>query len=296
MQENNFKIDFIGIGVPRAGTSWIHQCLSEHPQICAARGKELHFLNDPNKYNQGVSLYVSYFAHCQKDKIKGEYTPGYMANKATAHLIKKYFPEVKLITCLRNPIERAYSHYLFHKRTEETNTKTFEEAIEGELKVFYINMSFYYSQLKNYLELFPQNNVLILIYEDISKNPVEFIQRIYQFLGVNADFIPPSANKEINWTPSNPFRIPLLNLVLVKIKRYLYHRSESFKPVVFLLKKIKVNRLIKFIMSTNSKKRGLKRYNKPPLSQKTRKYLQEIYQTDIKNLEKLINRDLSFWK
>jgi len=144
-----------------------------------------------------------------------------------------------------------------------------------------------------------EENILVLIYEDISKNPVKFIQKIYKFLNINSNFIPASVSKKINWVANNPLRIPLLNLTLRKIKKYLQNK-KIFKPIIILFRKMGINKLVIFIMYSfnvkNIKQKGLKRYDKPPISKKTRKYLQEIFKDDIKNLEKLINRDLSFWK
>jgi len=296
MKKEDFKIDYLGIGTHRAATSWIQQCLIEHPQICGE--KELHFLTNPQKCNQGIGLYASFFSRCQPNQIKGEFTPGYLSEDIDHSFIKRYFPNVKFIVCLRNPIERAYSHFLFHKSSEKTSAKTLEEAIEKEpmLKFYYINTGFYYSQLKKYFELYPKENFLILIYEDISKNPLKFIQGIFKFLGVNPNFVPPSVNQQINYSPKNALRIPFLNFYITKLKRFVFSHPKFFGLFVFLARCCRVNKLIEFIRQANVRKSGLERYEKPPLLEKTRKNLRETYQEEIKNLEKLINRDLSFWK
>jgi len=298
--ENNcdFKIDFLGIGVPRGGTSWIYQCLGEHPQICTGRGKELRFLDDPIKYNQGLKFYASFFSHCKKGQIKGEYSPGYLehVDQINHSLIKKYFPSVKFIVCFRNPIERAYSAYITHKLTQTTSIKTFEEALKGPLKHYYLGMGFYAASLKKFMELYPRNEFLILINEDIAKDPLKFIRGVYKFLGVDPNFVPPSAYQQVDWPATNAMRIPFLNLAIADVKRFFYLHPKNTKPVVSFLKLLQIHKLVNFIWWANGRKRGLKRYQKPPMLEETRRYLQGVYREDIKNLEKLINRDLSFWK
>lgn len=293
---DDFKVDYIGIGVRRGGTSWIQQCLAEHPQICVAKKKELAFLNDPNQYQHGVEAYKAWFPECKKGQIRGEYTPGYLASEDAIHMIKKWFPEAKLLVCLRNPVERAYSNYLAHKTTEKTRAKTFEQAIKDPaLKPYYIDTGFYYTQLKKWLAVHPKEKFLILIHDDIAKDPLKFIQGIYRFLGVDYNFIPPSAKQEINWPAKNSVKIPFLNLAITNTKRFFFQHPKSLKPAVVILRLLKINKLLESVRQANYRKKNLKRYEKPPLPEETRKYLQEIYREEIKNLEKLLNRDLSFW-
>ncbi len=298
--ENNcdFKIDFLGIGVPRAGTSWINTCLDEHPQICMSHPKEIQVLDDANKYKKGLGFYASFFSHCKEGQIKGEYSPGYMSHVEEVNhaLIKEHFPGIKFIVCLRNPIERAYSNYITHSLTQETSIKTFEKALEGPLKRFYIDAGFYYAPLKKFMELYPRENFLILITEDIAKDPVKFIQGVYRFLGVDPNFVPPSAHEEVNWPATNAMRLPFINLAIANVRRFFFLRPKTTKPFVSFLKLLQFHKLADFIESANARTKGLKRYQKPPMPETARKYLQGIYRDDIRNLEKLINRDLSFWR
>jgi len=198
-ERDNFKIDFIGIGAQRCATSWIFKCLQEHSQICAFVKKEAAFFNDERK---NFEWYKSLFGHCATTAIKGEYSPHYMhpeydPKQKTAERIKNTFPDVKIIACLRNPIERARSQYFLEKLRNKETAPTFKKAIlKNHHK--YIEAGFYYTLLKKYLELFPRENILILIYEDIRKSPIGFIQNIYSFLGVDSNFVPPSVNKKVS--------------------------------------------------------------------------------------------------
>lgn len=295
--ENNFKVDYIGIGVRRGATSWIQRCLIEHPQICGSKNKELSFLNDPIKYGKGIEAYAACFPNCKEGQIKGEYTPGYLPSEEAIQSVKRWFPNVKFIVSFKNPIERAFEHYLDHKTQEKTMAKTFKEAIKDKALIpYYIDTGFYYSQLKKWLDVFPRENFLILIVDDIKADPVKFIQRIYKFLGVDDSFVPPSVSIRVDFAAKNPLKIPYLNFTIVKTKRFLFHHPTIFKPFVFSARLLKINRLIELIRQANCRKKGRKPLIMPPMPESTRRYLQEIYREEIKSLEGLINRDLSFWK
>ncbi|MFH1780612.1 MAG: sulfotransferase [Candidatus Nealsonbacteria bacterium] len=299
--KNNFKVDYIGIGTHRAATSWIQQCLVEHPQVCGSRNKELSFLNDKNKYGKGIGAYEECFPNYKEGQIRGEFTPHYFQSEEAIQMIKNWFPNAKFIVAFRNPMERAYDHYIQHKADEKTMANTFEEAIKDrDLKPYYIDIGFYCAQFKKWLEVFPRENFIVLIYEEMIKDQLKYIQEIYGFLGIDSAFIPPSAEKEVNWPAKNAVKIPRLNFLIMKTKRFLYHHTKLFKPVVFLLKLFKIHRLVEIIRRANYRKQtatgGRIRYEKPPMPEKTRQYLRELYQEDIKGLEKLINRDLSLWQ
>src|SRR3989338_8844309 len=104
------KIDFIGVGAMRCGTTWIWQCLIEHPRICSIPKKEVNFFREES-YEDRLDEYLAKFSHCPTDSLKGEFTPSYINRLDCAERIKRFFPDVKIIICLRNPIDRAYDQY-----------------------------------------------------------------------------------------------------------------------------------------------------------------------------------------
>ena len=292
-KKNSFKVDFIGAGVDRAGTSWIYKCLEEHPEICFSKPKETHFFKQD--YKKGLKYYQSYFKHCSGEKIKGEFSPTYIYHQGVDALIKKHFPEVKILICLRNPIEKLYSRYFFRKSKGLHPNLTFKESITKYPQS--IERSRYYNYLKNWLKLFIPEKILVLIYEDIQKNPLKFIQDIYSFLEVNPEFVPSNLCSIINPSTKKLFYFSFLRKYnLNKAKK----NVKKYFPVgKTLIKLLKINLLVNFLIKKNIKDSGkvnLKPISKPPISAETRKYLQKVYQLDIKKLEKLLNRDLSFWR
>lgn len=277
-----FKIDFIGLGVPRAGTTWIHKCLEDHPQICLPRQKSLEKLD--------FSRYRSSFSHCQSGQRRGHIESGWLYFKEAPELIKENFPQVKLIVCLRNPIKRLHSHSLLKKSKGET----FEWSRHKE-------MGLYFEYLKRYFEVFPRKQILTLIYEDIQKNPLKFIRSIYKFLGADSNFIPRSLSQKINPTSKND-RLILQFLNSYNISRFSSYLKASIfgRKALALLKFFGFSGFVNFILSKNIKEdlaSGLEpSKQKLEIDSKLRIHLQKFYKKDIAKLAKLIKRDLSHWK
>src|SRR4030042_1685397 len=124
MHEKN-EVDFIGIGAPKSGSTWLCQCMSEHPDIAFAqkkRGskKELFFFNLPNVwgenvtgrlsyYDKGFDWYINQFPPPRTGLVRGEFSVSYMADPVACERIKRVYPYVKIISILRNPVDMIYS-------------------------------------------------------------------------------------------------------------------------------------------------------------------------------------------
>lgn len=289
-------IDFVGIGAPRCATTWIYQCLKEHPQICMSVPKETNYFLSSKKTKD----YKSYFKDCKISQLKGEFSTHYIfyPDKVIPRM-KTQNQNVKLIVCLRNPIERAYSHYLFNKSFGGIcSFFSFRQALNKE-KIL-IKGGLYYSLLKKFYASFPRENILVLIYEDIQKDPLKFIQNIFKFLKVDDSFVPPSLNKKLNPRTDSRLYFPILSQT---ISKFVYYSTKKQSGILFhlykFLKGARVSKLTKVIRKINLRKRPEEFREYPSadtIDRETRKFLQKIFSRDIKNLEKLINRDLDFWK
>ena len=109
------KVDFIGIGFNRSGTSWISKCLDEHPEICVSRPKETFYYS--NDYFRGPKYYENCFKHCKADvKVRGEFTPSYIYAEESLKLIKAEQPEAKVLVSVRDPLERTISQINHHRK------------------------------------------------------------------------------------------------------------------------------------------------------------------------------------
>lgn len=171
---------FLGIGAMRSGTTWLDTILRSHPEIYLPnRRKEVHFFD--KYYERGEDWYRSFFP---KEKIPtdakvGEITPAYIYTPEAPERIKQLLPDCKFIAILRNPAERAYSHYGFYLRNY-AERREFKAFIEQEREAF--EKGLYGQQIKRYLQHFSLDQFLILFYEDIKENPIEILEKISNFL------------------------------------------------------------------------------------------------------------------
>ena len=148
-------INFVGIGAMKSGSTWVAENLSLHPEILFSSQKELNFFNDPIKvgdkilnsfFKKGFGWYLKQFPKSEKGKIRGEFSVVYLFDKLAAKRIKEFFPNIKIIVVLRNPIEMIYSLHNWMKSAALSNLPSeFENAID---KGFYLNLGLYSHYLK----------------------------------------------------------------------------------------------------------------------------------------------------
>ena len=290
--DRNFKIDFIGIGATKSGTTWLANCLRAHPEVCLSEPKEVQYfnlcqphLNIVNKnHSKPFSWYVNHFRHCRADKVKGEFSPVYMHDEKAPYSIKSHFPEVKLIVCLRNPIDRAYSDYWMRRSFLKRENETFEHAIEKDKS--YVEIGLYCKQLRRYFELFERNQILILLFDDIVSSPAQQMKKVFDFLGVNSCVRMPSNLLLRKQNEAKEVRYKSLMDFVTFAQNFAINRRLSFLSI--LLRKVGVKRLVMKI--------GTRPIKNPDMNPQTRMGLYKIFENDIKGLEKLVSRDLSHWK
>lgn len=219
--------DFLIIGAQRAGTTTLYTYLRRHPDVIGpwradpsvSWGKELHFFDE--NFWRGVDWYRKFFPlemrrqamrRLGRNLVTGEGTPYYMFHPAVPARVAATVPDVRLIVLLRNPVERAYSHYQMMVRSGREKL-SFEEAIEAEPKrlagvedallaeqpVFneyghrthqhhrhraYVSRGLYADQLERWLELFPREQLLVVRSEDFLARPDDVYAEVFGFLGV----------------------------------------------------------------------------------------------------------------
>ena len=285
-----FRIDFIGIGAAKAGTTWLGRILGEHPQLCMSEPKEVHFFNEkilfnaafrkPN-FHKGIRWYKKYFRHCSTHSIKGEITPRYLVDPVAAERIKEHNPDIKIFICLRNPVERIYSQYHFAYSFVGNETRPIEMAIREEPE--YLEMSSYYKNIQTYLQHFRIDQIYFIWFEDIQHRSEELVKEIYTFLNVDPHFVPQSLYRKSNEARRSRFRslqpmIRLGNYFLVSI---------GMSGVV---KKWKEAGGRDFIQKANSKK-----LEKSPMPNEVKEYIVESLKDDVAQLSILLKKDLSHW-
>ncbi len=205
--------DFLVIGAQKAGTTSLYKHLVAHPSVLSAKTKELHFFDYPWNYKKGVAWYRShfplkfwkyYYRLClRKPCITGEASPYYLFHPHAAKRVASLLPRIKLIVLLRNPIDRAYSHYQHTVRrgkedlsfedaiqNEETRLKKEKELLLLDENYFsfeyqyysYLARGIYWEQLERWFCYFPREQFLIIPSESFLKNPADVFPKVVRFL------------------------------------------------------------------------------------------------------------------
>jgi hypothetical protein len=176
--------DFVIIGAQKGGTSFLYHLLTLHPLVEPAARKELHFFDNPELFDHGAEWYRRCFPRLSTENgqrsITGEATPYYLFDPPVAKRMAETVPKARLIALLRNPIDRAYSHYQMQVK-RGTEPRTFEEAIEQQHSS-YMSRGIYVDQLLRWFEFFGKEQMLILKSEDFFGRPVETLKAVLTFL------------------------------------------------------------------------------------------------------------------
>jgi hypothetical protein len=227
--------NFIIVGTMKSGTSSLAQELRTHPDIFMPQ-QELHFFDVDTVYQKGLNYYASLFDGWNAQNAIGEKTPTYSYAPHVAERIARFNPKTKLVWIFREPVSRAYSHYWFFVSMGKENL-SFEKALErdtlGQCKDFtmrYKDRGIYVSQVKNYLNFFPIDQMLFLKLDDFYKERVGTLTRVCNFLDVDLKFNFSESPKGENITKSPK------SVLLQYLAYQLFHKKGA--RVLRLIKKI----------------------------------------------------------
>ncbi|MGA9381532.1 MAG: sulfotransferase [Phormidium sp.] len=192
---------FIIVGAQKSGTTSLYQYLIQHPQIVPASQKEVHFF-DLN-FAKGVDWYKQQFPTVSPGLITGEASPYYIFHPVVAQRVYELFPEVKLIALLRNPVERAISHYYHEVRLgfeklgladaiaqESARLKGETAKMLADATYYsynhqhytYLSRGIYVEQLKHWMQFFPKEQFLVLPSEELYNQPNQVLNQVLEFL------------------------------------------------------------------------------------------------------------------
>lgn len=220
------KVNLFIVGAAKAGTSSIYKILSEHPDVFMSPVKEPNFFSkdvnvkflkesfrlsrnfsevkrDTNGkiirrhqlYIDNINNYNELFEESNSSHLYlGEGSVSYLYSQLAAKEIFQYNPNAKIIICLRNPVSRAYSHFLMDKKVGRVSNDSFlniaikefnsPDKLWGE-NPLYIDLSLYYPQVKRYYDIFPSENILVLNFNSLENDFINFRLNLLNFLSLN---------------------------------------------------------------------------------------------------------------
>lgn len=292
--------NFLCLGAPKAGTTSLFEILKQHPEIGLSSFKETHFFDTDINWNKGKKWYSdSYFSTLKTKKSIGEFTPSYLSKEICAQRIKDTLEDkVKFVVILRNPIDRAFSHYL-HTSRDEYEKLSFIESLSKEterLESFvkekddlsyarfcYKDSSMYSSHLKNYFNIFNKEQFCIILFNDFVKNRSSTINKILSFLDLSTEV---KMNIDLKINPASEARS-------VNLKKIMTKKSIIRTLLKYLIPSLSLRQRIKNKIHERNNKAAVK----PILTTEERLFCYNNYfKNDIINLEELLNIDLKDWK
>ena len=272
---------FVGIGVPRAGTTWLHEWLAAHPHVyMPTRRKEIRFFD--RHYGRGLGWYEGFFASTDGNgngyRAIGEISPQYLYCPDCPKRIAEALPESKLLLMLRHPVDRAYSNYGFLVQRKNFRG-SFREFLE--IRPQALEKGFYGRYVQRYLDYFDRARILPLLFEETFADLPAAGRRVADFLDVDASRFPNGAAGRAVNSSSVP-RFGGLSALAVKTGRRL--RRWQLEPLVDLGRRLGVQRAIA---------RGS---SLPKLDPETKRELGSRYADDFDELERALNVDLTRWR
>lgn len=272
--------NFIGIGAPRAGTTWLNTLLSSHPDVYTPPLRdEINFFDHYFEY--GLDWYRSLFPlpeEAHRYQAVGEVTPQYLECEDCPQRIASTLPESQLIVMLRHPVTRAYSQYGFFVQRRNFRG-TFEDFLEEYPRA--LARGYYSRYLKRYLRYFDRSRIVALLFEDAVTDVLRTKATLADFLGVAADRFPTSAGKK----KVNPSTVPTFQFLYGFVaKTGRQFRRWQLEPIV------------DFVMRTRIPKILAKGNPLPQLDRGLRRELSLLYEDEFDELERVMQLDLSAWR
>ena len=292
------------VGAAKCGTSSLHKYLDQHPQIFMSEVKEPRFissqvnpfpLNGPGDhkveawYVKDYNGYTKLFEGSDGYPVVGESSADTLYfYERTIPVIKKYLGDPKIIIMLRNPVKRAFSAYQ-HLVRDMREDLSFEDGLveeynriknNFELIYHYTTASLYYDSVKAFLDNF--SSVKIILTEEQESRPQQVLRDIFRFLNVDPNC---DVNTEIRYNISGKPKSQWLHQFFFegnmarKLAQPIVRRLFSHETRIRIAQKIQEKNLTRLTINPDTKKK-----------------LQEFFEEDIQNLEKLLNRDLSLWR
>lgn len=280
MGDSAFKLDFIGIGSGKCGSTWLYENIVKHPQVSDRNLKELNYFSYLYE-EQPFSWYQSQFDWKNTETIKGEFSVTYMRDPLAAVRIRKHFPDVKILAIIRNPVGRTYSNYLHSIRKGDISPSfPFAEYIEDEVN---LGPARYYEILKRFYDEFPREQIKVVLLEEFSKDIPAGMRDVYGFLGVDPDFLPEDVFQRSN--VAKAYKWLWLENFLVRTYISLSRRGHTK-----MVKRLVDSGLGQFIRKLNADKDGLQ-----PMDESSRAKLVDYYAPRNEKLAELLERDLGCW-
>ena len=292
--------DFFVIGAQKAGSTFLMQCLEEHPQIFMPPA-EVSFFEDSRYAPDEFGWFQRHFDSAREGQVVGVKRPNLLGHPECPERLRKHMPRLQLMVILRHPVERAVSGYFHYARSGFIPIVPLEVGMRRLLDGDYdhllrareiLEFGFYHQQLVQYERYFPRDRIHVILLDDIKRDALNELAKTYRFLGVRADFRPASlTSRPMAATYSLP-RLRLWNLLDWPCRswtadgKYVERRRGPVFRSLYALN-VAADRFVWSRLFTNTR---------PSLPDDLRAELAALYRADIEGLEGWLRRSLTAWR
>lgn len=268
---------FLFIGPDKAGSTWLYEALRTHHQVYLSPVKELFFFD--RFYQKGWRWYGRYFRDAREDhRVVGEICHDYLFSPLACQRIASDLPSVKLMVCLREPVQRAFSEYLYRFKVGDLACD-FETALE-EIDDL-IDHGRYIKHLSRYLEHFKRDQIFVAIFDDLVVNPQRFFDCLCDFLGLEHIGLPGELRQRV---------LPAAKPRLRRVAKFARGISWKVRRMGFpgVVGRIKESALLDRVLYSPYQPN-----ERPRISSETRERLHEIFAPEVEQLDTLLGTNLS---
>ncbi|CAN5200506.1 sulfotransferase [soil metagenome] len=271
---------FLGIGAPKAGTTWLYQILASHPDVVMSEHrKEVHYFD--LHFDRGLEWYERFFppAALRGASAVGEFTPHYLYDPSVPARVRSVPSVDRFVLVVRNPVDRAFSHYRFRQRQDNQRT-TFEEFVARDPNA--LRWGLYGRHLAPWLSEFDRDRFLVLVFERAVRDPDGTRRAIAHHLDLDPLRFPPEPAAPANeaFTPHRR------RLYAAAVRQARWLRRHELDRLISMAKRAGVTKMVK---------RRSARSADAVLTAEQRARLWDHFQADVTLLEQLTGLDLELW-
>jgi len=303
--------NFLILGAAKSGTTSLYYYVGQHPDVCLSQPKEPLFFE--SEYERGLGFYWErYFGQCNGQSAIGEARVYNLYLPYVPQRIRDSLPHARFIAVLRDPVDRAYSHW-WHRYTRRIERLSFEDAVADNLETLragprfegdagalewqrglfrnmngtryrtYVDLGYYAEQLGRYLELFPRERLKVILYEELVSDPAAVARDVWGFLGVDPEVELEDLRAQ---NVANPSLTPWYERAL--LRAYKASNLGVVLPASWKLRARAAEAALRDWLEEDP-------IDRPPLAAETRRDLGEHFAAHNETLAALLGRDLSHW-
>ena len=290
--------NFMCLGAAKSGTTSLYDILIQHPEIYIPQFKEPHFFDVSENFANGLEWYKKNYFQKANQKIIADFTPSYFFDSnAPKRIFDSLGPKMKFLVILRNPVDRAYSHYL-HSKRDFHESNDFLEALASEeirikkyikksdyfsyLRHSYVNQGLYSKMLDRYLKYYSLDKFLFINFEDeFVKEKDATIKKILSFLNVDESI-----------TLNTNFKSNVASKAISKrLKKIMKNKSWFRKIIKYLIPSFTIRQILR----NKIHKLNNTSFQPKELSDDSKfRILAKYFKKDIVNLETILNKDMNW--